>query len=197
MLLSRLKVKLILLWPSEDHAEKVSVARVPWILEDAIPLLASGSNASIIEFLPNIQLKLIYLFSSKIDTNLDKPIKIHPLPHMYVVKDLVPDMSNFYAQYKSIQPWLQRKDEAKVGSKQYLQSVDDRQKLVHSTLYHCLDDTSFQHLMIFSQRMVSMNVFYALAAPHLAHPIGGMVTNTWALPFSCRCATIFFLLTYL
>ena len=49
---------------------------------------------------------------------------------MYVVKDLVPDMSNFYAQYKSIQPWLQRKNEPKMGEKQYLQSVDDRQKLV-------------------------------------------------------------------
>ena len=73
----------------------------------------------------------LYLhFHSKIDTNLDKPVKIHPLPHMYVVKDLVPDMSNFYAQYKSIQPWLQRKDETKLGQQQYLQSVDDRQKLV-------------------------------------------------------------------
>lgn len=49
---------------------------------------------------------------------------------MYVVKDLVPDMSNFYAQYKSIQPWLQRKDESKMGQKQYLQSVEDREKLV-------------------------------------------------------------------
>jgi succinate dehydrogenase (ubiquinone) iron-sulfur subunit len=28
---------------------------------------------------------------------------------MYVVKDLVPDMNNFYNQYASIQPWLQRK----------------------------------------------------------------------------------------
>lgn len=47
---------------------------------------------------------------SKIDAaNLDKPVKIYPLPHMYVVKDLVPDMNNFYNQYRSIQPWLQRK----------------------------------------------------------------------------------------
>jgi succinate dehydrogenase (ubiquinone) iron-sulfur subunit len=47
---------------------------------------------------------------SKIDdVNLDKPTKIYPLPHMYVVKDLVPDMNNFYNQYRSIQPWLQRK----------------------------------------------------------------------------------------
>merc|ERR1711988_1919690 len=34
------------------------------------------------------------------DVNLDKPSKIYPLPHMFVVKDLVPDMTNFYAQYK-------------------------------------------------------------------------------------------------
>jgi succinate dehydrogenase (ubiquinone) iron-sulfur subunit len=32
--------------------------------------------------------------------------KVYPLPHMYVIKDLVPDMSNFYEQYRSIEPWL-------------------------------------------------------------------------------------------
>ena len=59
-------------------------------------------------------------------------MKIYPLPHMYVIKDLVPDMNNFYQQYKSIQPWLQRKDESKLGSgeKQLLQSSSDREKLV-------------------------------------------------------------------
>lgn len=46
---------------------------------------------------------------SRIDENCSKTQKIYPLPHMYVVRDLVPDMSNFYAQYTSIQPWLQRK----------------------------------------------------------------------------------------
>merc|ERR1711998_679482 len=40
---------------------------------------------------------------SKIDPNANKT-KIYPLPHMYVIKDLVPDMNNFYQQYKSIQP---------------------------------------------------------------------------------------------
>lgn len=39
--------------------------------------------------------------------------RIAPLPHMFVVKDLVVDMSNFYAQYKSIKPYLQKKEEAK------------------------------------------------------------------------------------
>ena len=33
-------------------------------------------------------------------------VKIYPLPHMEVVKDLVPDMTNFYAQHRSIEPWL-------------------------------------------------------------------------------------------
>ena len=68
---------------------------------------------------------------SKIDTNA-KVTKIYPLPHMYVIKDLVPDMNNFYKQYKDIQPWLQRNDEDQLGSgeKQLLQSTDDRAKLV-------------------------------------------------------------------
>ena len=39
-----------------------------------------------------------------------KVTRIAPLPHMFVVRDLVVDMSNFYAQYKSIKPYLQKKD---------------------------------------------------------------------------------------
>ncbi|KAJ8936994.1 hypothetical protein NQ314_012076 [Rhamnusium bicolor] len=76
---------------------------------------------------------------SKIDTRLGKATKIYPLPHMYVVKDLVPDMNNFYKQYKSIEPWLQRKDDGQKKSgdvTQLLQSVDDRQKL--DGLYECI-----------------------------------------------------------
>jgi len=34
-------------------------------------------------------------------------VRIYPLPHMPVVKDLVPDLTRFYAQYASIKPWLQ------------------------------------------------------------------------------------------
>jgi len=74
---------------------------------------------------------------TKIEAN-NKATKIYPLPHMYVVKDLVPDMNNFYQQYRSIQPWLQRDDENKVahGEQQILQSVDDRAKL--DGLYECI-----------------------------------------------------------
>jgi len=72
---------------------------------------------------------------SKIDAN-DKKTKIYPLPHMYVVKDLVPDMNNFYQQYRSIQPWLQAEEVKSVAPQQNLQSVDDRAKL--DGLYECI-----------------------------------------------------------
>lgn len=39
-------------------------------------------------------------------------------------------MSNFYAQYKSIEPYLKKKDDTQEGKEQYFQSVEDRQKLV-------------------------------------------------------------------
>ena len=47
---------------------------------------------------------------------------------MYVVKDLVPDMNNFYAQYKSIEPWLKKRDETPRTTENY-QSEADRAKL--------------------------------------------------------------------
>ena len=33
-------------------------------------------------------------------------VKVYPLPHMAVVKDLVPDLTTFYAQHAFIEPWL-------------------------------------------------------------------------------------------
>lgn len=57
---------------------------------------------------------------------------------MYVIKDLVPDMNNFYTQYRSIEPWLQRKQEGTLGNQQYLQSVADREKLASITFRGCL-----------------------------------------------------------
>merc|ERR1719311_552931 len=59
----------------------------------------------------------------------DAPIEVQPLPHTYVVKDLVPDLTNFYNQYKSIEPWLKRKDVKGPGEKEYYQSREDRVKL--------------------------------------------------------------------
>lgn len=62
-----------------------------------------------------------------------KFITIYPLPHMYVIKDLVPDLTNFYAQYKSIQPWLINN---KLPKKEFLQSKCDRLEL--NGLYECI-----------------------------------------------------------
>lgn len=50
-------------------------------------------------------------------------IKITPLPHMHVVKDLVPDMETFYAQYGSIEPWL--KTETPDPTRERLQSPEN------------------------------------------------------------------------
>ena len=60
-----------------------------------------------------------------------EPTKINPLPHMYVIKDLVPDLSNFYDQYKSIEPWLQTKVKGShdLEHGEFLQSKEDRKKL--------------------------------------------------------------------
>lgn len=67
---------------------------------------------------------------------LSKATKIYPLPHMFVVKDLVPDMGNFYEQYRSIEPWLQPSQEKEPGQGEYLQSRDDRAKL--DGMYECI-----------------------------------------------------------
>ena len=45
---------------------------------------------------------------TRVDKDTSKVSRVAPLPHMYVVKDLVVDMSNFYAQYKSIEPFLKK-----------------------------------------------------------------------------------------
>ena len=62
-------------------------------------------------------------------------VNIYPLPHMKVVKDLVPDMNHFYAQYESIEPWL-KTDSAVAASAERLQSPEDREKL--DGLYECI-----------------------------------------------------------
>lgn len=62
-------------------------------------------------------------------------INIFPLPHMKVVKDLVPDLTHFYAQYESIEPWL-KADTPAPSDGERLQSPEDRAKL--DGLYECI-----------------------------------------------------------
>jgi succinate dehydrogenase (ubiquinone) iron-sulfur subunit len=72
-----------------------------------------------------------------------EPMSIYPLPHMNVLKDLVPDLSNFYEQYASIKPWLRTKESeggagaaSGVLAKEHRQSIEDRKKL--DGMYECI-----------------------------------------------------------
>ena len=60
----------------------------------------------------------------------DEEVVINPLPHMYVVKDLVVDMTNFYQQYKQIKPYLIQDEKNKPSeNSENIQSVKERSKL--------------------------------------------------------------------
>ncbi len=61
-------------------------------------------------------------------------VKIYPLPHQPVIKDLVPDQSHFFAQYRSIEPWI--KTDTPAPERERLQSPEDREKL--DGLYECI-----------------------------------------------------------
>ncbi|MBW0144430.1 succinate dehydrogenase iron-sulfur subunit [Sphingomicrobium clamense] len=62
-------------------------------------------------------------------------VRITPLPHMEVVKDLVPDFTHFYAQYASIEPWMKTETPEPSG-KERKQAPEDRAKL--DGLYECI-----------------------------------------------------------
>jgi succinate dehydrogenase / fumarate reductase iron-sulfur subunit len=62
-------------------------------------------------------------------------VKVYPLPHLPVVKDLVPDLTTFYAQYKSIKPWLQATTPPP-PDRERRQSQDERKKL--DGLWECI-----------------------------------------------------------
>ena len=83
-------------------------------------------------------------------------VQITPLPHMDVIKDLVPDFTHFYAQYASIKPWLQTVTPPPSG-KERLQSPEDRDKL--DGLYECI---------------------LCACCSTSARAIGGTATSSWA-----------------
>ncbi|XP_043917759.1 succinate dehydrogenase [ubiquinone] iron-sulfur subunit, mitochondrial [Protopterus annectens] len=73
----------------------------------------------------------------KIDSNLSLEVsKQKPVPFIFHRKMLPPDLNNFYAQYKSIEPYLKKKDESNFGKEQFIQSIEDRDKL--DGLYECI-----------------------------------------------------------
>jgi succinate dehydrogenase / fumarate reductase, iron-sulfur subunit len=60
--------------------------------------------------------------------DLQGEVRIYPLPHMPVVKDLIPDLTNFYAQYASVKPWLQTRTPAP-PDRERLQSKEDQERI--------------------------------------------------------------------
>ena len=74
------------------------------------------------------------LACTKLNDDVRGDIRVNPLPHMPVIKDLVPDMTNFYAQYASIKPWIQT--ETPAPNRERLQSREDRAEL--DGLWECI-----------------------------------------------------------
>jgi len=62
-------------------------------------------------------------------------VRIYPLPHMDVIKDLVPDLTHFYAQYASVEPWLKTRTPTPPDTER-LQSKEERARL--DGLYECI-----------------------------------------------------------
>jgi succinate dehydrogenase (ubiquinone) iron-sulfur subunit len=74
----------------------------------------------------------------KISESVDEKnvIRIFPLPHMAIIRDLVPDLNIFYEQHKSIKPYLIPDNTKRHKNKELLQSKDDRKQL--DGLYECI-----------------------------------------------------------
>ncbi|EIJ43100.1 succinate dehydrogenase and fumarate reductase iron-sulfur protein [Beggiatoa alba B18LD] len=75
------------------------------------------------------------LACTKAISEIKGDVVIHPLPHMPVIKDLVPDLTHFYAQYASIKPWMQTQTPPP-PDRERLQSKEERAKL--DGLYECI-----------------------------------------------------------
>ena len=67
-------------------------------------------------------------------TPIEETNTIFPLPHMPILRDLIPDMNTFYKQYKEIKPWLH--NDKVVGESENLQTIEERKKL--DGMYECI-----------------------------------------------------------
>lgn len=142
MLWSRLRTSRILAWLSVVLAVRVSAVLVPWTSKVATLLLVSPRStvtlASLSRSIPCLTVSIIIhqdgawcvwcllcseYIGSRIIIDTWKPNLV------YIVKDLVPDLTHFYKQYKSIEPYLKQNTPPADG-KENLQSIEDRKKLV-------------------------------------------------------------------
>ena len=65
-------------------------------------------------------------------SDLDAPVRVEPLPHQDVVKDLVVDMEHFYDQMHAVEPFFQG-DAPEDGLEEQRQSRENREKIKMST----------------------------------------------------------------
>ena len=66
-----------------------------------------------------------WLACIKATNDIDGPVRVYPLNHMPVIKDLVVDLSHLFAQHRLIEPWLKVETPAPPG-RERLQSIGDR-----------------------------------------------------------------------
>lgn len=66
--------------------------------------------------------------------SVDSEIRVYPLPHMEVIKDLIVDLSQFFAQYASVEPWLKSDNPPLAGER--LQSIEERNRI--DGAYECI-----------------------------------------------------------
>ncbi|MFP8889318.1 succinate dehydrogenase/fumarate reductase iron-sulfur subunit [Natrialbaceae archaeon A-CW2] len=66
-------------------------------------------------------------------SELEQPVRIEPLPHQEVVKDLVVDMDHFYDQMHSVEPYMQQEDLPDGDLEEFRQSRENREKIKMST----------------------------------------------------------------
>ena len=80
-----------------------------------------------------INLDMKFISAGQLGDKLKGDVKIFPLPHMPVIKDLVPDLKDIYKQYSSIEPWLKTSEKPE---REIKQSPEERKEL--DGLYECI-----------------------------------------------------------
>ena len=66
-------------------------------------------------------------------SEMDEPVRIEPLPHQEVVKDLVVDMEHFYDQMHAVEPYFDADELPEDGLEEQRQSRENREKVKMST----------------------------------------------------------------
>jgi succinate dehydrogenase / fumarate reductase iron-sulfur subunit len=74
------------------------------------------------------------LACTKAMEDISGAVTVYPLPHMPVIKDLVPDLTTFYSQHRAVEPWL--KTVSPTPKTEWTQSIAEREKL--DGLYECI-----------------------------------------------------------